>query len=400
MNPTSTEPTRDGTALSLCILRGVHAGARRDALGAVMLVVGSADDCDMILADPGIAAHHAIIRVSPSGWSARALDGAIGSDTRRIAPGDSLDLGWFEVATLGPVALSVGESDSPLWDSLFERDAQADTGPVPATTRSTRRKRLLVAAIGVPVCVATAITAASLRPVQDPPAPSQRSLLERTVQEVSLEKSEIRQDTQGKLQVSGLASDDAKVDRLRDHLAARGVVAEVNVRSGKDIARDVAEVLRLSDLRAETTYRGNGEIGIRGHFGDGKALDAALASRALRDVNGLTKVAIVNLDKGAPAPAPVAADAEARHIIVAVGGADPYVVTGDGSRYFAGARLPCGGHLRAVDGQQIFVDPAAGAGALDCTGAIVMTALNPAVLAGPPARSNDNSKPAAAASKG
>jgi hypothetical protein len=239
-----------------------------------------------------------------------------------------------------------------------------------------------------------------LRPVHDLPVPSQRSLLERTVQEVSLEKSEIRQDTKGKLRVSGLAPDDVKVDRLRNHLAARGVVAEVDVRSGKDIARDVAEVLRLSDLRAETSYRGNGEIGIRGHFGDGKALDAALASRALRDVSGLAKVAIVNLDKGAPAPAPVTADAEARHIIVAVGGADPYVVTGDGSRYFAGAVLPCGGHLRAVDGQRIFVDPTAAAGALECTGTIVMTALSPAVQAGPPARSKDNSKPAAAAPKG
>ena len=93
-------------------------------------------------------------------------------------------------------------------------------------------------------------------------------------------------------------------------------------------------------------------------------------------------------------------DTEARHIIVAVGGADPYVVTGDGSRYFAGAVLPCGGHLRAVDGQRIFVDPTAAVGALDCTGTIVMTALGPAVQAGPPARSKDNSKPAAAAPNG
>src|SRR5690606_34615323 len=138
----------------------------------------------------------------------------------------------------------------------------------------------------------------------------------------------------------------------------------------------------------------NGEVGIRGHFGDGKALDDALASRALRDVKGLTKVAVVNLDKGTPPPAPVTADAEARHIVVAVGGRDPYVITGDGSRYFAGAAL------HVVDGQQVFVAAAAGAGALDCTGATEMARLADAARAGPPAPSRQTPRPAKPAAKG
>lgn len=397
--PNPSAAAGDPGALSVCVLGGLHAGARRDLVDAGMLVVGGADDCDMIFADAGVAPHHAILSVTAAGWSVRALDGAVTIGTRGVAPGDAAALDWFEVARLGPVALSVGASASPRWPTLIDPGSAAAVDATDAA-RSSRRKRLLVAAIGLPICAATAITAASLRPREDAPPPSQRVLLERTVQEVSLEKARIEQDTSGKLRVSGLASDEKKVERLRDNLAARGVVAEVAVRSGKDIARDVAEVLRLSDLRADTAYRGNGEVGIRGHFGDGKALDDALASRALRDVKGLTKVAVVNLDKGTPPPAPVTADAEARHIVVAVGGRDPYVITGDGSRYFAGAELPCGGRLHAVDGQQVFVDAAAGTGALDCTGAIEMARLADAARAGPPAPSRQTPRPAKPAAKG
>lgn len=400
IDPTSVAHAGSSATPSVRVLAGLHAGARRDGVGAGMLVVGTADDCDMIFADSGVAPHHAILSVTPTGWSVRALDGAVTVAARGIAPGDSVALDWFEVARLGPVALSVGDPASPRWSTLLDAGAGAAADASAATARSSRRKRLLIAAIGLPICAATAITAASLRPREDAPPPSQRSLLERTVQEVSLETSRIEQDTSGKLRVSGLASDDAKVERLRDNLAARGVVAEVAVRSGRDIARDVAEVLRLSNLRADTAYRGNGEVGIRGHFGDGKALDEALASRALRDVKGLTKVAVVNLDKGTPPPAPVAADAEARHIVVAVGGRDPYVITGDGSRYFVGAELPCGGRLHAVDGSQVFVDAAAGTGALDCTGAIEMARLADAARAGPPAPASPQTRTAKSAAKG
>jgi hypothetical protein len=200
-------------------------------------------------------------------------------------------------------------------------------------------------------------------------------MLETSVREVALEKSEIKQDTSGKLRVSGLADDHPRIERLRGELAARGVVAELDVRSGKDIARDVGEILRLSNLPADTEYRGDGEVGISGRFGDGKLLDSVLASRSIRDVKGLTKVAVVNLDSG-ETPAPVVSTGdEAKRIVVAVGGIDPYIVTGDGSRYFAGANLPCGGRLYTIDGQQVFVDTGNEILALDCTGSVAQIAI-------------------------
>jgi len=347
-----------------------------------MLVLGSADDCDMIFADTGVAAHHAILTITPASWSLRALDRAVSAGGRNVAAGDSADLAWFEIAEFGPVALSVGDEDGEQWAALLGEGAQAAASD--AGTARARRRWWIAAAIGIPICAATAITAATLRPQAREPAPSQRSLLEQTVRDSGLESWRIEESPSGRLRVVGFASDEKSIERLRKDVAADGIPAEIAVRSGNNVARDVAEVLRLSDLRAEAAYRGKGEVAIRGHFGDGKALDTVLASRALRDIRGLSKVSVVNLDSGAPAAEPVGVDDKARHILVAVGGHDPYVIMADGSRYFAGAALPCGGRLHAVDGQEIFVDEAGDTSAVECTGAVTILAVGQAAKAGPP----------------
>lgn len=370
MKPTSTERVAERPSLVLRVVRGLHDGASRGCMLADMVIVGSADDCDLILADEGVAAHHCVIKIDGDNWFVRALDGDVGVGSNVTRTGDTASLALYDVIGVGSSALALGEPGNERWNDIVEPSVVT-----PMAIGLTSRKRALIAIAGVSICLATAIAATGLHSSQGVPTPSQRAMLETSVREVALEKSEIKQDTSGKLSVSGLADDHPRIERLRGDLAARGVVAELDVRSGKDIARDVGEVLRLSNLPAETLYRGDGEVGISGHFGDGKALDSVLASRSIRDVKGLTKVAVVNLDNGeAPAPV-VAAGDESKHIVVAVGGIDPYLVTGDGSRYFTGANLPCGGRLHTIDGQQVFVDTGSEILALDCTGSVLQTAI-------------------------
>jgi hypothetical protein len=156
----------------------------------------------------------------------------------------------------------------------------------------------------------------------------------------------------------GQAPDAARVDFLKRSLASRGISADVDIRSGADIAQDVHEILRLSDIEAASTYRGPGEVEIRGHFGDSAALNAVLASRAIKDIDGLNKVSVLNLDR--PREEPKKKPGNEKAIVSAVGGKDPYVITADGSRYFAGAELPCGGKLVSVDDGQLMVDNGSG----------------------------------------
>ncbi|HNR90883.1 MAG TPA: FHA domain-containing protein [Dokdonella sp.] len=351
MTATTTERNPDTRPPVLRIVRGLHRRAQRRCEAGGLLVIGRADDCDVILSDEAVQAHHAVIGGGPDAWSLRALDGPLQVGERVLEPGDALVLDPFEAVVLGTAAFAVGNDGDARWDALDDYQP-----PSAGVSRSAwRRHRLALVAIGLTASVATAIAAVSLQPAPPPPAPSPRAVLESSVRGVALEQAQIGEDAGGRLRVVGIAPDQPRIEQLRSELAAHGVRAEVDVRSGSDIANDVAEVLRLSNLPAKAEYRGNGEVGISGHFGDGKALDAVLASRAVRDIRGLSRFAVFNLDDGnRPTPPPTTGD-DARRIVVAVGGNDPYVVMGDGARYFIGAELPCGGVLHAIEGQQVLV---------------------------------------------
>ena len=371
MTATTTERAADTTPPVLRIVRGVHRRAQRPCANGGLVVIGRADDCDVILSDESVQAHHAVLGGGPDAWSVRAIDGPLQVGTRTLSPGDAVVLGSFEPVSLGAAAFAVGSDGHSRWDELDEY-----VPPAAASSRGPwRRHRIALVAIVATASVATAIAAVNLHEAPLPVAPSARSVLESSVRGVALEQAQIGEDAAGRLRVVGIAHDAPRIERLRSELAARGVNAEVDVRSGHDIASDVGEILRLSDLPAITEYRGNGEVGISGRFGDGKELDAVLASRALRDVKGLSKIAVFNLDEGRkPAPAPSTND-DARRIVVAVGGADPYVVMGDGARYFAGAALPCGGTLHSVAGQQVFVSIEGDVRPAACNGAITPTVM-------------------------
>ena len=371
MTTTTTERSAEPSPPVLRIVRGVHRRAQRPCANGGLVVIGRADDCDVILSDDAVHAHHAVLGGGPDAWSVRAIDGPLQVGARTLMPGDALAIGPFEAVSLGSAAFAVGNAGDERWDALDEY-----VPPAPVLAHGAwRRHRIALVAIVATASVATAIAAVNLHETPPPQAPSPRAVLESSVRGVALEQARIGEDAAGRLSVVGIAHDAPRIEQLRSELAARGVKADVDVRSGSDIASDVREILRLFDLPATTEYRGNGEVGISGRFGDGKALDAVLASRALRDVKGLSKIAVFNLDEGRKvAPAPTTND-DARRIVVAVGGVDPYVVMGDGARYFAGATLPCGGTLHSVAGQQVFVSIEGDVRPAACNGAITPTVM-------------------------
>src|SRR3546814_14580039 len=61
----------------LRILAGLHAGASRDLAEQEMILVGSGDDCDIVLADQGVARHHALINLVGGLSSLRAPDATL-----------------------------------------------------------------------------------------------------------------------------------------------------------------------------------------------------------------------------------------------------------------------------------------------------------------------------------
>lgn len=98
-------------AYELRILSGMHAGARAPLDGSDYLL-GTLDECDFVLMDPGVHPRHARIAASDGGWDLRwaVEEGAEALlAPMRMEPGKAVPL--------GPVVLSVDVVDAP-WPTL------------------------------------------------------------------------------------------------------------------------------------------------------------------------------------------------------------------------------------------------------------------------------------------
>jgi type III secretion system YscD/HrpQ family protein len=362
MKTATTLDDATATTLVLRFVRGLHAGAERRCAEHEVILIGSGTDCDLILSDAGVAPHHCLVSVIGPNFSIRPLDATVQIRSRTIGQGDAVVFDAFTPVCIGEAAFALGDASSERWPRLAAPNVGGTTATRMPENDSPRRRRRYAAAgiaFGLAGAVALALASTSLRAPPPPDASVQRTALEQTLHETGLGEVRISEDGRGGFLLRGQAPDAARVDSLKRNLASRGIAADVDLRSGADIAQDVHEILRLSDIDADSAYRGPGEVEIKGHFGDSKSLNAALASRAIKDIDGLGKVSVLNLDR--PREEPRKKPGNEKAIVSAVGGKDPYVITADGSRYFAGAELPCGGRLVSVDDGQLMVDNGSGA---------------------------------------
>ena len=80
----------DDRGIVLRVVSGLHAGAERELAGGEMILIGSGDDCDMVLADAGVAARHALLSFVNGRFSLRALDAPLHVATAAGTPTVSL----------------------------------------------------------------------------------------------------------------------------------------------------------------------------------------------------------------------------------------------------------------------------------------------------------------------
>lgn len=360
MQTRKQQPDDSETGLALRLIRGVHAGAERRCGSGDVVVIGGGDDCDLILADAAVQTHHCIVSVIGDEIGVRAVEAAVRAGGCEVAPGEQVRIAPFDVVEIGAAAFALGPAtDEEAWTRVREamstpaNDAAAG-GAIPFAARRPRRRLAIGIGVAVAGVVTCAMAAQLLRPVP-PTLEARHALAEQIVQSSDLPEVKVGDD-HGRLRVSGVVSDAEQADKLREALSRSPAAgAEVDLRSGNGIARDVVDVLRLSGIAAEGRYLNDGQVEVRGHFGDQAKLQNVVESRAMREIGGLKKVATVNLDTP-PAAAPAKPADESKLISEVVGGNDPYIVTRDGSRYYVGAKLPGGGTLQAIDGHDVIVD--------------------------------------------
>ena len=335
------EEARMDRGVVLRVVSGLHSGAERELDGGEMILIGSGEDCDMVLADAGVASHHALLSFLDGRFSLRALDAPLHVGTAMIHPGDPVELDRVQRVGIGEAAIAFGAADDAGW----ERHVPGGLGPRPAPERSVRpytRRLPAVAAIAVLSLASLAIFAAVMPQKEE--APDGRAQLQRLVPEYGIDDGRASLDPQGRLVLTGTVADTATRELARE-------LVQALKRAPQLIAGDVAEILRGQGISARTRYLGNGDVEVTGAFEDEAALRAASFSRAMREVKGVVRVIPVDLSASAAArrQAPAAPPKPARiRVASIVRGDNPHLVSGKGDRYEVGAELPGIGTLVSI----------------------------------------------------
>lgn len=332
----------------LRVVSGLHSGAERELAGGEMILIGSGEDCDMVLADAGVAAHHALLSFLDGRFSLRALDAPLHVGTAMIHPGDPVELDRVQRVGIGEAAIAFGAADDAGW----ERHVPGGLGPRPAPERTARpftRRLPAIAAVAVLSLAALGLFAVLVPPAAE--APDGREQLQRLVPEYGIDDGQASLDPQGRLVLTGTVADTATRERIARRIADERIDARLELRTGDDIAGDVAEILRGQGITARTRYLGNGDVEVTGAFEDEAALRAASFSRAMREVKGVVRVIPVDVSRSAVArrQAPVAPPKPVRiRVASIVRGDNPHLVSGKGDRYEVGAELPGIGTLVSI----------------------------------------------------
>lgn len=336
----------------LRILSGLHAGASRTLAEQEMILVGSGDDCDIVLADHGVARHHALINLIGGMSSLRALDAPLRVDGQPLHPGDPVELRGLQRIQLGDAAIAYGVGDDSGWSALLPGAAD-----MPGTARPANpglRRLPVIAALAVLSLASLAIFAAVMPAHQKPV--DVRTQLKSIINEYQVSGGKILENVNGVPVLSGTVKDDAARKRIANRFERDEIDAELDLRSGEDIAADVSEVLRSQGLNAKTRYLGNGVVEATGRFEDMDKLRAAVQSRTMHDTPGVTKVLANNYAEpgtirktGTAAPdAPAATSQAPVRIVSVVRGKEPHLVGVDGQEYPVGAELPGRGKLVSI----------------------------------------------------
>jgi hypothetical protein len=341
----------------LRIVSGLHAGASRALAEQEMLVVGSGDDCDIVLADTGVAAHHALITLVGGSFTLRALDAPLRIEGKPLHPGDPVEVRPLQRIDLGEASIAFGEDDEAAWDALFP----AIAGPARRhRARPLLRRLPMIAAVAVLAVAAVAAIAAFL-PRQDNQVDAS-AFLQALIPQHAITDAKVSQDVNGVPALSGTVGSVGVRQRIEQQVRDAGVQANLSLRTGDDLARDVREVFRMAGIAVETKYV-DGAVEINGEV-EKAAFQDVLRSRALADVG--VKVAPGGaLDEAGAQPQAQAdplVQAAAQppvDIVAVVRGRQPYVVDSNGVQYPDGSVIPGHGKLVGI-ASKIYVQGANG----------------------------------------
>jgi type III secretion protein D len=346
------------TAFELRVLDGTQRGASTAVRSGVPLSLSGAWNSDIVLRSAGLADSGVELLLDGDAVDVLARQGQVQVAGASVPVGSRVRVPLYTPIVIGDTTVALGELGASRWAPLFAGSsgeaATTDTAAAPEVNAARRPwPRWLLHGGGALAAVSLSVLALAMVIKPAPPSPGELALRAQAVlRSAGFNAVAVKPGDGGELVVNGYLETLAQRSRAEQLLAAEGIGARFAVWVDEQVAGAVREVYRLNGVAAEIEAAGPGVVRVKTRLADAAALQR-VQDTARRDVAGLTQLVSANQAPARePSPVPRMDDAGKR-VSSIVGGDSPYVVTLDGTRYFAGALLPTGHHIVSIGDREV-----------------------------------------------
>jgi type III secretion system YscD/HrpQ family protein len=376
---------RSDRAIQLRVVGGRHAGAELALQAEELLIVGCAEDSDIILLDPGVAPRHLALTVRERRVHARALDAALRIGDVETPPGASVTLDEYTPLAVGEAVIAVGRPGAPEWQRLGADLTTAETTEVrgaapaeshalvplaakPSVSAGRRVATALASFAGAFVLLGVVWLLVVLVPQQ-----RTRAQIVDVLEQMKLTELRITPRASGRVDIEGVVADDEQRARLARVLRERQIAANLKVDTGQHLVEEVRHVFRVHGVDAVANYQSGAILVERPKEKQEPAeralelarrdLSPSVAVRWRGDAAPVAKAEVID-ETGSAAPSSVerppvirgSGDGDPKRVTVVIDGESAHVRTSDGTRYFVGSTLPQGFRIVAIEGTNVTVE--------------------------------------------
>ncbi len=358
----------------LRVLSGRLAGAEHRLPAGRSVTLGHSFENDVVLRGAGTAGLSAELHLGGDATMLRVLTGSLVALGRELKAGEELLLPAYLPVRLGEFAFAVGCDDAARWseaagladsvarpvaaDRVRPRSAMRErVGARADRWRQLGRRRIKAFAVGGGALLATLVAFPAVDHWRDTQA-RDPAAVKRRLAAAGFGALIVTRDPGGAgVLITGGVTDDGEAERLQAFAAAELPGSLVEVESAAAMAAAASDMLRVAGVEATAIPVRPGVIAVTGDYLPGDK-QVELTALLRRDIPALSAVEYRT--------APGRGSDELRHFFNSprfgaasfVDGDPGFIVTGDGSRWFAGAVLPTGHRVLSVGRGQVTLERA------------------------------------------
>jgi type III secretion protein D len=351
----------------LRVLSGRLRGAEHRLHLGKFVRIGHAFDHDIVLRDPSTKGLSLELHLGADVATIRVVAGEVGLLGRPVAAGEDASLPAFVPLTLGAFTVAIGDTESERWgetERLSTMIAPATADPAPAAPQADIAERLTTRLYPLREAMAVernwpiyGVLVALVLILAIAGGPATR-WVSGQVNSTGSNQAILANAGFGGLTVTdgpggqgpmihGVVKDDIELARLRSLVSDRIGRASIDVDTMQAMAASATDMLRAQGIDADAKpMRGNSLL-ITTEFLPADRQDE-LSKLIRRDLPGVTKVAFTTSNARGDRDLQYFFSGTAYGLATFVDGTPGYIVTADGTHWFAGSQVPTGHKIIAI----------------------------------------------------